>query len=87
MNENIMSQWTIYSKNQCPYCDKAKFALRDEPNLEVKNISEDQSYLAELMELNSAARTMPQIFRDGQLIGGFSQLQFLLATMGQDVSL
>lgn len=82
-----MSQWTIYSKNQCPYCDKAKFALRDEPNLEVKNISEDQSYLAELMELNPAARTMPQIFRDGQLIGGFSQLQFLLATMGQDVSL
>ena len=80
-----MSQWTIYSKDQCPYCDKAKFALRDEPNVEVKNISQDQSYLAELMELNPAARTMPQIFRDGKLIGGYDQLQFLLSTQGRDV--
>ena len=82
-----MSQWTIYSKDQCPYCDKAKFALRDEPNVEVKNINDDPDYFTELMELNPAARTMPQIFRDGKLIGGFDQLQFLLATQGQDVSL
>lgn len=78
-------KWTIYSKDQCPYCDKAKFALRDEQNVEVKNISEDQSYLAELMELNPAARTMPQIFRDGQLVGGYDQLQIVLATRGQEL--
>lgn len=80
-----MSQWTIYSKNQCPYCDKAKFALRDEPNVEVKNISEDQSYFAELMEKNPNARTMPQIFRDDQLIGGFDALEVHLATRGQEL--
>ena len=80
-----MSQWTIYSKNQCPYCDKAKFALRDEPNVEVKNINDDPDYFTELMKLNPAARTMPQVFRDGKLIGGFDQLQFVLATQGQDV--
>ncbi len=77
-------KWTIYSKDQCPYCDKAKFALRDEQNVEVKNISNDPAYLAELMDLNPAARTMPQIFRDGKLIGGFDQLQFLLSTQGRD---
>ncbi|MDA9002758.1 glutaredoxin family protein [bacterium] len=80
-----MSQWTIYSKNQCPYCDKAKFALRDEPNVEVKNISEDQSYFAELMGKNPNARTMPQIFRDDQLIGGFDALEVHLATRGQEL--
>ena len=77
-------KWTIYSKNQCPYCEQAKFALRDEPNVEVKNISNDPAYLAELMDLNPAARTMPQIFRDGKLIGGFDQLQFLLSHSGRD---
>jgi glutaredoxin len=80
-----MSQWTIYSKNQCPFCDKAKFALREEPNVEVKNISEDQSYFAELMEKNPNARTMPQIFRDDQLIGGFDALEVHLATRGQEL--
>ena len=79
-----MNQWTIYSKNQCPYCDKAKFALRDEPDVTVKNISENSEFFTELMELNPAARTMPQIFRDGKLIGGYDQLQFLLSTQGRD---
>jgi glutaredoxin len=80
-----MSQWTIYSKNQCPYCDKAKFALKDEANVTVKNISENSDFFTELMELNPAARTMPQIFRDGQLVGGYDQLQIVLATRGQEL--
>lgn len=75
--------WTIYSKDQCPYCDKAKFALRDE-DVTVKNISEDPAYLTELMEKNPGARTMPQIFRDDKLIGGYDQLQFFLSTQGRD---
>lgn len=80
-----MSQWTIYSKNQCPYCDKAKFALKDEANVVVKNISEEPNYLTELMEKNPNARTMPQIFRDDQLIGGYDQLTIVLATRGQEL--
>ena len=80
-----MSQWTIYSKNQCPYCDKAKFALKEETDVTVKNISENPDFFTELMELNPAARTMPQIFRDGKLIGGFDQLQIVLATQGQEL--
>ena len=80
-----MTQWTIYSKNQCPYCDKAKFALRDEPNVEVKNISDNSDFFTELKELNPAARTMPQIFKDRKLVGGYDALQFLLSTQGRDV--
>ena len=69
-----MNKWLIYSKNNCPYCDKAKFALQGE-DVEVKNINDDPAYLTELMEKNPNARTMPQIYRDDQLIGGYDNLK------------
>ena len=79
-----MATWTIYSKNNCPYCDKAKFELRAE-DVEVKNINDDQAYFTELMERNPAARTMPQIYKGDQLIGGYDQLKTLLeVTKGSD---
>ena len=68
-----MADWTIYSKDQCPYCDKAKFALKDH-DIEVKNISENVDFFKELMERNPNARTMPQIYKGNQLIGGYDNL-------------
>ena len=76
-----MSKWVIYSKNQCPYCDKAKFALKNEPFLEVKNISENPEFFTELMEKNPNARTMPQIYKDDQLIGGYDNLVTFMETV------
>ena len=72
-----MNKWLIYSKNNCPYCDKAKFALQGE-DVEVKNINDKPGYLQELLEKNPNARTMPQIYKDGELIGGYDQLKVYL---------
>ena len=72
-----MADWTIYSKDQCPYCDKAKFALKDH-DIEVKNISENVDFFKELMERNPNARTMPQIFIDDKHVGGYDQLEKFL---------
>ena len=69
-----MNKWLIYSKNNCPYCDKAKFALKDE-DVEVRNINDKPGYLQELLEKNPNARNMPQIYRDDQLIGGYDNLK------------
>lgn len=69
-----MTKWLIYSKHNCPYCDKAKFELQNEESVEVRNISENPEFLKELMEKNPSARTMPQIYKDDQLIGGYDQL-------------
>ena len=57
-----MNKWLIFSKDNCPYCDKAKFALQNESEVEVKNISKSASFKQELLEMNPNARTMPQIF-------------------------
>ncbi len=81
-----MATWTIYSKNQCPFCDKAKYELRNE-DFEVKNLSENQEFLPELMARNPNARTMPQIFKGDQLIGGYDALMALRQVMTGDLSL
>ena len=81
-----MATWTIYSKNQCPFCDKAKYELRNE-DFEVKNLSENQEFLPELMARNPNARTMPQIFKGDQLIGGYDALMALRQVTSGDLSL
>ena len=69
-----MNKWLIFSKDNCPYCDKAKFALQNESEVEVRNISRSASFKQDLLEMNPNARTMPQIFLNGELIGGFDDL-------------
>lgn len=69
--------WTIYSKNNCVYCDKAKYRLKDE-HVEIKNIEEQKEWFTELLERVPTARTMPQIFKDDVLIGGYDQLEKFL---------
>ena len=81
-----MATWTIYSKNQCPFCDKAKYELRNE-DFEVKNISDNPDYLTELMTKNPIARTMPQVFKGDQLVGGYDALMALRGVTTGDLSL
>ena len=69
---------TIYSKNNCGYCVQAKALLKnnDIPFEEV-NIEEDADQMQFI--LSEGHRTMPQIYRDGELFvsGGFMGLQQL----------
>jgi glutaredoxin 3 len=65
----------VWSKYHCPYCDQAKNLLqaRGIP-FEEKKIGDGYSK-EELLEAVPNARTVPQIFIDDQLIGGFSELR------------
>ena len=68
---------TIYSKNNCIYCTKAKALIKglglefEEKSLE-KDFNGDPSKLIE--DIGKPVRTMPQIKVDGKLIGGYNQL-------------
>ena len=68
---------TIYSKNNCVYCNKAKTLLKnlgleyEEKSLE-KDFGSDPSKLIE--DIGKNVRQMPQIKIDGDLIGGYNQL-------------
>jgi glutaredoxin len=65
----------VWSKNQCPYCDQAKNLLKMKGiEFEERNVSTDWTK-EQLMEAVPTARTVPQIFLDDKLIGGFQELK------------
>lgn len=64
----------VWSKNNCPYCDQAKALLKlKNIEFEEKNVEKDYSR-EQLLEAVPNARTLPQVFLEGKLIGGFTEL-------------
>lgn len=68
-------QVTLYTFTRCPYCIKAKRLLSAE-NIFFQEIVVTNTELKEL-EKNTKMKTVPQIFVDETLIGGFDDLQKL----------
>ena len=65
----------IWSKYNCTYCDQAKALLTQRGiQFEEKKIGDGYTK-EELLEAVPNARTVPQIFLDGELIGGFTELK------------
>jgi glutaredoxin len=65
----------VWSKYNCPYCDQAKALLKQRGiKYEERKIGDGYSK-EELLEAVPTARTVPQIFLDGNLIGGFTELK------------
>jgi glutaredoxin len=65
----------IWSKYNCPYCDQAK-ALLKLKGIEFEERKIGDGYTKEdLLEAVPTARTVPQIFLDQELIGGFTELK------------
>ena len=70
-----MTKAIVWSKYHCPFCDQAKALLKQRGiPFEEKKIGDGYSK-EELLEVIPTARTVPQIFIDDQLIGGFTELK------------
>ena len=66
---------TIYSKNNCVYCNKAKALVKNLGlEYEEKKLESFDSPQARLEDIGKNVRQMPQIKIDGELIGGYNQL-------------
>ena len=65
----------VWSKYQCPYCDQAKALLKQKGLVfEEKKIGDGYTK-EDLLEAVPTARTVPQIFLDDELVGGFQELK------------
>jgi glutaredoxin len=65
---------TIYSKNNCPFCDRAK-ALLESKGVGFKTVNiEDEPDAREFL-VDQGLRSVPQVFKDGVLLpGGYQGL-------------
>jgi glutaredoxin len=65
---------TIYSKNDCPFCDRAK-ALLESKDIPFKVIKMEDEPSAREFLMDQGLRSVPQIFKDGVLLpGGYQGL-------------
>ncbi|MGB9965463.1 FAD-dependent oxidoreductase [Halobacterium sp. CBA1126] len=62
----------IYTKTDCPYCEKAK-DLFDEKGVDyvTYNVTGDEELFAEMKERANGRETAPEVFIDDELIGGW----------------
>ena len=65
---------TVYSKDYCPYCDRAKAMLKGKGvAFEAIELQDNPGEFAKLKE-KTGLMTVPQIFIGERLVGGYSDL-------------
>lgn len=65
---------TVYSKDYCPYCDRAKALLKSKGvAFEAIELQDHPGEFQKLKE-RTGLMTVPQIFIDEKLIGGYTDM-------------
>jgi glutaredoxin 3 len=65
---------TVYTKNHCPFCDRAK-ALLESKSITYTTINIEEQPDAREVLVDLGLRSVPQIFKDGVLLpGGYQGL-------------
>jgi glutaredoxin 3 len=68
----------VYSTSYCPYCMRAKALLRSKGvEFDEIDVTNDPALRAEMVKLAGGRRTVPQIFINGELVGGCDELYAL----------
>ena len=73
-----MARVTVYTTQMCPYCVQAKrlLAERSIPYDEI-DVGNDVALREEMIKRAGGKRTVPQIFIDGDHVGGYTELRAL----------
>jgi glutaredoxin 3 len=74
---------TVYTTDYCPYCVQAKRLLREMAiDYDEIDVGADPTLRMTMVEKAGGRRTVPQIFIDGESIGGYTELRALADTGG-----
>ena len=73
-----MAKVDVYTTTYCPYCVRGKQLLdmKDVDYTEIDGTGDDAARAA-LIEKSGGRRTVPQIFINGQAIGGYDDMRAL----------
>lgn len=72
-----MANVTVYSTSYCPYCVRAKDLLKRKGAAFTELNAEDDAVREDMIAKAGGRRTVPQIFINGQHVGGSDELHAL----------
>ncbi|MGZ3686909.1 MAG: glutaredoxin 3 [Bdellovibrionota bacterium] len=73
-----MAKIVVYTTEYCPYCVRAKGLLKQRGiPFEEKLIDEDDDATWDMLRKKSGMMTVPQIYADDKVIGGYTDLAAL----------
>lgn len=80
----VGKEWVMYGVSWCPYCKKALELLRKNKinyyyyDVESSPFNTKDNYRSMLNEELNGHHTLPAVFKDGKLVGGYTDLVKLL---------
>ncbi|HEY2525085.1 MAG TPA: glutaredoxin 3 [Candidatus Binataceae bacterium] len=75
-----MAKVEVYTTSYCPYCIRAKSLLkRKGVAFDEIDVSGDPALREKMIELSGGRRTVPEIFINGRIVGGYDELRALEA--------
>jgi glutaredoxin 3 len=68
----------LYTTSFCPFCVRAKSLLKSKgvPFVEI-DVTEDAELRQKMVELSGGRRTVPEIFINDKIVGGYEELKAL----------
>ena len=70
-----MAKVEVYSTSYCPYCIRAKALLRSKGvAFDEIDVTDNSELRAKMVKLAGGRRTVPEIFINGEMIGGCDEL-------------
>jgi glutaredoxin 3 len=68
----------LYSTTYCPFCTRAKSLLnRKGVAFDEIDVTDDDALRARMVEMSGGRRSVPEIFINGKIIGGYDELKAL----------
>ena len=73
-----MAKVEVYTMSYCPYCTRAKSLLKSKGvAFDEIDVSDDAALREKMIEMSGGRRTVPEIFINGKIIGGYDELRAL----------
>lgn len=73
-----MAKVEVYTTSFCPFCTRAKSLLKSKgvEFIEI-DVTEDAELRQKMVELSGGRRTVPEIFINDKIVGGYDELKAL----------
>lgn len=73
-----MAKVELYTTTFCPYCVRAKSLLKSKGIAFIEiDVTDDDALRAKMVELSGGRRTVPEIFINDKIVGGYDELKAL----------